>query len=170
MWQWSRPESIGNPFLTCWRDSSRSSWRMLNTSKLCLATRPTSKTLNGSRNATQHGLLRPSFIAPAPQRHLRDLTRYRSTLVAERARLVNRVHKLLEDTNLKLTAVVTDVTGVSARAMLAALLSGETDPQTLASLARGKLRKKETGAARSSAPRSPPAASAVSLNDAIGPS
>jgi transposase len=55
---------------------------------------------------------------------------------------VNRVHKLLEDTNLKLTAVVTDVTGVSARAMLAALLSGETDPQTLASLARGKLRKK----------------------------
>jgi len=55
---------------------------------------------------------------------------------------VNRVHKLLEDTNLKLTAVVTDVTGVSARAMLAALLTGQTDPQTLALLARGKLRKK----------------------------
>ena len=85
---------------------------------------------------------RPSFIPPAPQRHLRELTRYRSTLVAERARLVNRVHKLLEDTNLKLTAVVTDVTGVSARAMLAALLSGETDPETLALLARAKLRKK----------------------------
>ncbi|HEY6408058.1 MAG TPA: IS110 family transposase, partial [Ktedonobacteraceae bacterium] len=90
----------------------------------------------------QHGLLRPSFIPPAPQRHLREVTRYRSTLVAERARQVNRVHKLLEDTNLKLTAVVTDVTGVSARAMLAALLSGETDPETLAVLARGKLRKK----------------------------
>jgi len=90
----------------------------------------------------QHGLLRPSFIPPAPQRHLRELTRYRSTLVAERARLVNRVHKLLEDTNLKLTTVVTDVTGVSARAMLAALLTGETDPETLALLARGKLRKK----------------------------
>jgi transposase len=124
------------------RDSSRSSWPMRNTSKRCLATRPTLKTRNGSRNATQHGLLRPSFIPPAPQRHLRELTRYRSTLVAERARLVNRVHKLLEDTNLKLTAVVTDVTGVPARAMLAALLTGETDPQTLASLARGKLRKK----------------------------
>jgi transposase len=71
----------------------------------------------------QHGLLRPSFIPPLAQRQLRELTRYRSTLVAERARLVNRLHKLLEDTNLKLTAVVTDVTGVSARAMLAALRS-----------------------------------------------
>jgi transposase len=90
----------------------------------------------------QHGLLRPSFIPPAPQRHLRELTRYRSTLVAERARLVNRVHKLLEDTNLKLTAVVTNVMGVSARAILSALLAGETDPETLAALSRGKLRKK----------------------------
>ena len=90
----------------------------------------------------QHGLLRPSFIPPLTQRQLRDLTRYRSTLVAERARLVNRLHKLLEDTNLKLTAVVTDVTGVSARAMLGALLAGETDPATLALLARGRLRKK----------------------------
>lgn len=90
----------------------------------------------------QHGLLRPSFIPPLAQRQLRELTRYRSTLVAERARLVNRLHKLLEDTNLKLTAVVTNVTGVSARAMLEALLAGETDPATLAGLARGKLRKK----------------------------
>jgi len=90
----------------------------------------------------QHGLLRPSFIPPLAQRQLRELTRYRSTLVAERARLVNRLHKLLEDTNLKLTAVVTNVTGVSARAMLEALLAGETDPAALAGLARGKLRKK----------------------------
>jgi transposase len=91
----------------------------------------------------QHGLLRPSFIPPRTQRQLRELTRYRSTLVAERARLVNRLHKLLEDTNLKLTAVLTDVTGVSGRAMLAALLAGETDPATVANLARGKLRKKQ---------------------------
>lgn len=62
--------------------------------------------------------------------------------MAERARLVNRLHKLLEDTNLKLTAVVTNVTGVPARAMLEALLAGETDPTALAGLARGKLRKK----------------------------
>jgi transposase len=91
----------------------------------------------------QHGLLRPSFIPPLAQRQLRELTRCRSTLVAERARLVNRLHKLLEDTNLKLTAVVTDVTGVSARAMLTALLAGETNPATVADLARGKLRKKQ---------------------------
>ncbi len=90
----------------------------------------------------QHGLLRPSFIPPAPQRHLRDLTRYRSTLVAERARLVNRLHKVLEDTNLKLTSVATNVLGISARAMLTALLAGETDPEILAGLARGKLRQK----------------------------
>jgi transposase len=90
----------------------------------------------------QHGLLRPSFIPPAPQRHLRDLTRYRSTLVAERARLVKRLHKVLEDTHLKLTSVATNVLGVSARAMLTALLEGQTDPEVLAGLARGKLRKK----------------------------
>ncbi len=90
----------------------------------------------------QHGLLRASFVPPAPQRHLRELTRYRSTLLAERARLVNRLHKVLEDTNLKLTAVVTNILGLSARDMLGALLQGETNPELLAKLARGKLRKK----------------------------
>jgi transposase len=90
----------------------------------------------------QHGLLRASFVPPAPQRRLRELTRYRSTLLAERARLVNRLHKVLEDTNLKLTAVVTNVMGLSARDMLDALLQGETNPEVLAKLARGKLRKK----------------------------
>jgi transposase len=90
----------------------------------------------------QHGLVRPSFVPPAPQRHLRELTRYRSTLLAERARLVNRLHKVLEDTNLKLTAVVTNIMGLSARDMLDALLQGETNPEVLAKLARGKLRKK----------------------------
>lgn len=90
----------------------------------------------------QHGLLRASFVPPAPQRRLRELTRYRSTLLAERARLVNRLHKVLEDTNLKLTAVVSNVMGLSARDMLDALLQGETNPEVLAKLARGKLRKK----------------------------
>lgn len=90
----------------------------------------------------QHGLLRASFVPPAPQRRLRELTRYRSTLLAERARLVNRLHKVLEDTNLKLTAVVTNIMGLSARDMLDALLQGETNPEVLAKLARGKLRKK----------------------------
>jgi transposase len=90
----------------------------------------------------QHGLLKPSFIPPAPQRELRELTRYRTSLVEERARIVNRLQKVLEDTNFKLSSVVTDITGVSARAMLARLLEGETDPAVLAERARGRLREK----------------------------
>src|SRR5258707_2579613 len=90
----------------------------------------------------RHGLVRPSFIPPRPQRELRDLTRYRTTFVRERATLVNRVQKVLESTNLKLASVVSDVMGVSSRAILAALLAGEADPAVLAGLAKGQLRKK----------------------------
>jgi transposase len=90
----------------------------------------------------QHGLLRASFVPPRPQRELRELTRYRSSLVAERARLVNRIHKVLEDTNIKLTSVATDITGKSGRAILDALLDGQDDPQVLAELARGRMRSK----------------------------
>jgi transposase len=90
----------------------------------------------------QHGLLRASFIPPVAQRELRDLTRYRSTFIRERATLVNRVQKLLEDANIKLASVATDIMGVSGRAMLAALLAGHTDPQALADLAKGRLRSK----------------------------
>lgn len=90
----------------------------------------------------RHGLLKASFIPSAPQRQLRDLTRYRTSLVQERAREVNRLQKVLEDSNLKLASVVTDIMGVSARAMLTQLLAGETDPQVLADLARGRLREK----------------------------
>lgn len=88
------------------------------------------------------GLLRASFVPPPPIRELRDLTRYRVQQVQERAREVNRLCKLLEDTGLKLTSVVTDVMGVSGRAMLAALVDGTTDPVVLAELARGRLRQK----------------------------
>jgi transposase len=89
-----------------------------------------------------HGLLKPSFIPPKPQRALRDLTRYRTKVIQERARTVNRVQKLLEGANIKLSSVVTDIMGVSARAMLAALGAGETDPTLMAELARGRLRSK----------------------------
>lgn len=89
-----------------------------------------------------HGLLKASFIPAKPQRVLRELTRYRSTLVRERARVVNRVEKLLESTNIKLSSVVTDVMGVSAKAMLTELAAGATDPQALAELAKGRLRNK----------------------------
>jgi transposase len=89
-----------------------------------------------------HGLLKASFIPAKPQRVLRELTRYRRTLVRERARVVNRVEKLLESANIKLTSVVSDVMGVSARAMLQELAQGSDDPQALAELAKGRLRQK----------------------------
>ena len=90
----------------------------------------------------QHGLLRASFIPPVAQRERRDLTRYRSTFIRERVTLINRVQKLLEDANIKLAAVASDIMGVSGRAMLAALLAGHTDPHALAELAKGRLRAK----------------------------
>lgn len=90
----------------------------------------------------QHGLLRASFIPPVAQRELRDLTRYRTTFIRERATLVNRVQKILDDMNIKLASVATNVMGVSGRAMLAALTRGQTDPEMLASLAKGRLREK----------------------------
>jgi transposase len=90
----------------------------------------------------RHGLLRGSFIPAPEQRHLRDLTRYRTHLVEERARLTNRLQAVLEDANIKLASVVTDVRGVSARAILDALVAGETDGALLADLARGRLRAK----------------------------
>ena len=90
----------------------------------------------------RHGLLKASFVPSASQRELRDLTRYRSSLVQERARIVNRLQKVLEDTNVKLASVASDITGVSARAMLQAMLAGENDTQVLAGLARGRLREK----------------------------
>lgn len=90
----------------------------------------------------QFGLLRPSFIPPRWQRELRDLTRHRSQLVAEQTRVANRIHKELEDANLKLGSVVTDILGVSGRAILHALIEGEQDAVKLANLAQGRLRGK----------------------------
>lgn len=88
------------------------------------------------------GLLRGSFVPPAPIRELRDLTRYRKALLQDRTREANRLHKILEDAGIKLATVATDILGVSGRAMLTALVTGTTDPTVLADLARGKLRKK----------------------------
>jgi len=96
----------------------------------------------------RHGLLRASFIPDRPQRELRDLTRTRTSLTDARSAAVNRLQKVLEDANLKLAGVATDVTGVSGRAILAALLDGEEDPAVLADLAKGKLRKKRDDLAR----------------------
>ena len=90
----------------------------------------------------QHGLLRGSFIPSAAQRAVRELTRYRATVVAERVRHVERLHKVLEGTNIKLAAVATDIVGVSGRRILQALLAGVSDPAQLAELAKGRLRAK----------------------------
>ena len=90
----------------------------------------------------QHGLLRASFIPDRSQRELRDLTRYRRSVVQERTREANRVQKILEGANIKLASVATNVLGASGRAMLAALAAGEEDPRVLADLAKGRLREK----------------------------
>jgi transposase len=90
----------------------------------------------------RHGLLQASFIPPQPVRDVRELTRYRKTLVQERAQEVLRVQKVLESANVKLASVATDVLGKSGRAMLEALVGGEQDPEALAALARGRLRAK----------------------------
>jgi len=90
----------------------------------------------------ERGMLRPSFVPPEPIRRLRDLTRYRVELVGERNREKNRVEKLLEDAQIKLSVVASDIFGVSGRAMMAALIAGERDPQALAQLARTSMRTK----------------------------
>lgn len=96
----------------------------------------------------KHGLLRASFVPPVGQRDLRELTRYRTTFVRERATLVNRVHKALESANIKLTSVATDVMGVSSRAILAELIEGQTSPEQMADLAKGRLRTKRDDLAK----------------------
>jgi transposase len=90
----------------------------------------------------EHGLLRGSFVPPAPIRELRDLTRYRKVLIQERVRETQRLHKVLEDAGIKLASVATDILGVSGRAMVDALVQGTTDPEVLAELAKGRLRAK----------------------------
>lgn len=90
----------------------------------------------------QHGLLQSSYIPAKPQRDLRDLTRNRAQLMAEQTRVANRIQKLLEDANIKLACVATDVLGVSGRAMIEAILDGQTDPVQIAELAQRRLRGK----------------------------
>jgi len=88
------------------------------------------------------GLLNASFVPPKPIRTLRNLTRYRKAQIAERQREANRLHKILEDTGIKLDCVASDILGKSGRAMLDALCQGTRDPEVLAELAQGKLRAK----------------------------
>lgn len=88
------------------------------------------------------GLLTPSYVPQQAQRELRDLTRYRTTLLDDRTRVVNRVHKVLEDANIKLSSVASDILGASGRDMLQALIDGKKTPDEMAELARGRLHAK----------------------------
>jgi transposase len=90
----------------------------------------------------QHGLLRPSFIPPRPTRELRDLTRQRTQLIGEKTSVINRIQKVLEDANVKLSSVASNPLGVSGRLMIEVIIRGEYDPVKLAELARRRLRKK----------------------------
>ncbi len=90
----------------------------------------------------EHGLVRASFVPPPPIRRLRDLTRYRAALTGERTREKQRMEKQLEDAGIKLSVFVSDIFGVSGRAMLQALIDGERDPRVLAGYARGRMRPK----------------------------
>ena len=90
----------------------------------------------------RHGLLTASFIPPVGQRELRELTRFRSTFVKERATLVNRVQKVLESANIKLASVASNVMGVSGRAILESIVAGTATPEQMAELSKGRLRNK----------------------------
>lgn len=93
-------------------------------------------------NLLRHGLLRGSYIPDRSQRELRELVRFRRSLIQQKAQAVNRIQKVLEGANIKLSSVASDVLGASGRAMLEAIASGQDDPEALASLARGQLRSK----------------------------
>ena len=90
----------------------------------------------------RHGLVRASFIPDRSHRELRELLRYRRNLIRQRSQVVSRIQKVLEGANIKLSSVASDVVGVSGRAMLGAMIGGNDDPQALADLAKGILRKK----------------------------
>jgi transposase len=90
----------------------------------------------------ERGMCRPSLVHPRPIRQLRDLTRYRRSLIQDRTREMQRVEKLLEDAQIKLSSVVSDTFGVSGRAMLEALVAGQRDPKVLAQMAKARLRTK----------------------------
>lgn len=90
----------------------------------------------------RHGLVRGSFIPNRPQREMRELVRYRRSLIRQRAQVVNRIQKVLEGANIKLASVASNVVGISGRAMLEALIAGIDDPQAMAELAKGRLKEK----------------------------
>src|SRR5712691_8617147 len=142
MWRWRALGCSGNRSTICWKATSNCGWSMPSTSKLLQDARPTSKMPSGLRICCSMGGSRPSFVPSRELRELRDLTRHRTSLIEERSRIINRLQKGLEDANIKLASVVSDLMGKSARAMVEALLQEEVDPSVLAQLALGRMRAK----------------------------
>src|SRR6266566_5821110 len=142
MWPWKVRACSGAPSSTCWRRGAPSCWSMRSHIKAVPGRKTDVKDSEWLADLLRHGLLRPSFLPPPSIRVLRDLTRYRKNLVESRTQEINRVHKVLETANIKLGAVASNVVGVSGRRMLAAIKQGESDPQVLAELAKGRLREK----------------------------
>jgi transposase len=101
----------------------------------------------------EHGLVKPSFVPDREQRELRELVRYRTSLIQERTAAANRLHKILEGANIKLASVASDILGRSGREMLEALVAGETNAATMAELARGRMREKRATLERALAAR-----------------
>ena len=140
--RWRPPACIGSRSGRCLRTASNACWSTRATSSRSRAARPTSRTPQWLCQLLEAGLLRASLVPPKPIRTLRNLTSYRKSQIRDRQREMNRLHKVMQDTGIKLDCVATDMMGKSGRAMLDALVSGTTDPVVLADLARGLLRKK----------------------------
>ena len=150
-WRWRRPASTG----------SRSGIVLEGSFELVLANAQHVRNVPGRKTDVNdaawiadllaHGLIRSSFVPPAPIQELRDLTRTRKQLVREIAQHSLRIQKVLEDANLKLGSVLSDVLGRSGRAMLEAIIAGEDDPEALAELAQGTARARRAGPGRGAA-------------------
>jgi transposase len=139
-------EATGSYWKPCWYVLEERGFQLLLVNARHVKILPGRKTDVGDAawlcELLEHGLLRGSFVPPPAIRELRDLTRYRKRLIQAHTAEAQRIHKTLEDASIRLGSVASDLLGVSGRAMLAALLAGERDPQVLADLARGKLRTK----------------------------
>src|SRR5215472_650408 len=142
MWPWKAQASSGDPSIPFWKTSFSCCWPMLMRSKPSPLRKTDVRDCEWIADLLRHGLIRPSFIPAKPIRVLRDLMRYRKSLVYQHTQEINRLHKVLETANIKLTSVVSDVWGKSGQSMIKAIIRGESDAQILAELARGTLRGK----------------------------
>src|SRR5262245_47285565 len=136
MLPWKRQASTGSRSRTFWRMAVFSwCWPMLHISRTCPAARATSKISDWISDLLAHGLIRPSFVPDGPTQEMRTFLRTRKQFVHEKGSHILRIQKTLEDANIKLDSVITDIIGVSGRKMIEALIAGERDRAKLANFA-----------------------------------